>query len=993
MSKLLRQLRISGRVAPDAVEAASRRQQIYGGSFDTVLLELNLISESDLDEQLAESSGLDTASSADLAARDTRPWNAIPGNLVDLGWAMPLHQDGGRLVIAVHPDIPDTQMDLLRALPGNAKFVVTAECVLARIGSERTGSLTPQRYAVLAARYLQALGAAAPARVASEPAGAPWLKASASAAGNSTLGPRMRPVGGTGPIMPPPSHSGGSSSGWGQRPPPSQPPAAATPPPASPPPTAPPPPSAPPTSSPPAPIQPAATAPKPAHSAPKKTLFGGMFGSGSNWGSPSASGSFPAVGSKPASSPSASSSASMRAESARASQSGGAWESGTRRNPHAALASARELISKASERDEVTDALFEGMRGQASRIVLFALRRSKLKVLKATPDVTLNTGDEVDASVRIVTVAAGNASMRTLDDPNLRHALGTQHPVPCFAFGVSIAGRPVLFAYADDRGGGLQGDAAPAIEALCAAAGRALERIVRDARQSKSETSGTRAPTVAAPSIPSATAPTHAGSAEASLSQQNVVTEPGLSSIHEALARGPAEKLETLPGEESYRKTSTIPPQMPRLIDRPTARTHTLISAKAAEPPLAPTPLEAPPVQDLGRPRPSDPGAPPVRRPDSGLNTQDSTMRPRQIVPPPAGPASGAVPPVRAPRSPTIEARLPSARVQHASPASSSVPGGVVSLGAPLTQSSSRGHLLLDAEDRVAAPPPTSAPSGPDRSVIDGAIDAAIRSPEAIPALLALGEPAFERIASRFPGPLDLMRRDLDALPPLAAHGPLIRLVISVGLRLSPFILELLDHPDPQVRFYAAFTFQELRDERAMSPLATRAFDADGDVRTIAMRVLETYSRGRDFQQRIAPIRTELRSENQTRQVHAARAVGTLRDVDAVPDLINMLEHPEKRIRDIGLEALCSVTGQQFGGRAARWRTWWGANADRHRIEWIIETLSHKEPAVRRWASGELRRITGQPFALPVDGSKRDRDMVVRQWTDWWANEGRGEFR
>src|SRR5690606_30748433 len=147
VSKLLRQLRISGRVAPDAVEAASRRQQIYGGSFDTVLLELNLIGELALDEQLAESSGLDTASGDDLTAHSERPWTAIPASLVDLGWAMPLRHDEGRLVIAVHPDIPDPQMDLLRGLPGQPRFVVTAECVLARIGSERTGSLTPQRYA------------------------------------------------------------------------------------------------------------------------------------------------------------------------------------------------------------------------------------------------------------------------------------------------------------------------------------------------------------------------------------------------------------------------------------------------------------------------------------------------------------------------------------------------------------------------------------------------------------------------------------------------------------------------------------------------------------------------------------------------------------------------------------------------------------------------------------------------------------------------------
>ena len=43
MSQLLRQLRSSGVVPEQALEAALRRQQIYGGSLDTVLLELDLV--------------------------------------------------------------------------------------------------------------------------------------------------------------------------------------------------------------------------------------------------------------------------------------------------------------------------------------------------------------------------------------------------------------------------------------------------------------------------------------------------------------------------------------------------------------------------------------------------------------------------------------------------------------------------------------------------------------------------------------------------------------------------------------------------------------------------------------------------------------------------------------------------------------------------------------------------------------------------------------
>ena len=64
---------------------------------------------------------------------------------------------------------------------------------------------------------------------------------------------------------------------------------------------------------------------------------------------------------------------------------------------------------------------------------------------------------------------------------------------------------------------------------------------------------------------------------------------------------------------------------------------------------------------------------------------------------------------------------------------------------------------------------------------------------------------------------------------------------------MTPFLLELMDHPDPSMRFYSAFVFQELRDERAMSSLAERAFDPDSDVRVVA---LGDFSQNRTNRQR-----------------------------------------------------------------------------------------------------------------------------------------------
>ena len=118
--------------------------------------------------------------------------------------------------------------------------------------------------------------------------------------------------------------------------------------------------------------------------------------------------------------------------------------------------------------------------------------------------------------------------------------------------------------------------------------------------------------------------------------------------------------------------------------------------------------------------------------------------------------------------------------------------------------------------------------------------------------LRAMGEPALLRLAAQFPGPLEVLRRDLKALPPPSAHGPLVRTTIRLGGDVVPHLIDLFDHPSPDVRFYAAFVFQELRDARSMRPLSELAFDTSGDVRVISMRVLRRTTARRDSPMRSA---------------------------------------------------------------------------------------------------------------------------------------------
>ncbi|MGB1278071.1 MAG: HEAT repeat domain-containing protein, partial [Nannocystaceae bacterium] len=226
---------------------------------------------------------------------------------------------------------------------------------------------------------------------------------------------------------------------------------------------------------------------------------------------------------------------------------------------------------------------------------------------------------------------------------------------------------------------------------------------------------------------------------------------------------------------------------------------------------------------------------------------------------------------------------------------------------------------------------------------------------------------------------------NLGDLPPPAAHGPLLRACIELGEAMVPHILELFDHRRYLVRFYAAFVFQDLRDGRCIRPLSELAFDQEASVRLIAMRVLETYTQEEDFERVVARIRKSLNSVDRPRRIQAIDALGTLRDIRSIPQLIDLLEATDTEVQDTALGALCSITAQQLGYRASRWRTWYADHSDRSRIDWLIEGLRHRDPAVRRWVADELARISNQDIDFPANGDRRDREQAIKAWSAWWA--------
>ena len=833
MSQLLQHLRSSGALDEGSLEAAMRRQQIYGGSLDTVLLELDLLEPVALAQAIAAANGCENVPVSVIDPGPERPWDALPEALLKLGWAMPLRRHLGHVQVAIHPEIPTEQRELLASAVEGLQVLSTCEACLAKLAAERRGGVIPQRYAVLALRWKQALAREEPE---AEAPAAPWMTAAAHTAPFAVPSPDAIAALRT--------------------------------------------------------DSPAQPKPKPGSSTTRNPTF--LYGLSVEDDDEAIA---PVVADEPTQPP--------------ATEPGEPGEPGedvpTKREvkrdaevrPSASLserlAEPRAALEQATGRDETTDALVRAAMVLSPRVALFGLKREGLRGIDgpgAIPDLSAQV---VDLSPAIDAAVEGHASLDRATDLDLRIAVGQEMAVPCLFLPVKVHDRPVLMLYVDRNGEPFSTTETEAAVELCEVAGQTLAQVLRRLR-------GEVDPAPASAPTP-------------------VFSPPG--GFKPPVTKAPAAPPAAVP------------------VAKPPAIAQVPSSAPGSAPRSAPSvPLAKPPIRlaPINPPPPSAPTSRPVSGPALGIDSQAPTQ-------PPAPPLAK--------------------------------PGSV------------RGRIVIDDDDDASH---RRSPSEPGAEQIDSAIQAAMRGGDsAIEHLRELGEPAYRRITKQFPGELDVHRRDLDTLPPLPAHGALIRVALELP-ELGPYLVEVVDHPNPTVRFYVAFVFMELRHHRAVAALGECAFDPDADVRAIAMRVLETYSGERGFDEAIAVIRRELDSPNRTRQLHATRAVGTVRDIAAVSKLIELLASKERYIQESALESLCSITGQQLGLKPHRWRSWYADNAHHHRVEWIISSLAHKDLSVRRWAADELRRITNQRINFLAAGSKQEREIGILKWIEWWNERGRAEF-
>jgi hypothetical protein len=271
-----------------------------------------------------------------------------------------------------------------------------------------------------------------------------------------------------------------------------------------------------------------------------------------------------------------------------------------------------------------------------------------------------------------------------------------------------------------------------------------------------------------------------------------------------------------------------------------------------------------------------------------------------------------------------------------------------------------------------------------ERSDEQGAEDALAEAVERAPEVL-------RALIRRFPGKLRVDRFAVTGRPLRAAqYGGLLELVIRIGAASSELLLDRMSAPQRDVRFYATVCAAELRPRNAVFALAERLFDQDFGVRASAIEALAGYP-AQDLGHALARARRAVHSSDPDVVAAASGALVALGDTEAISDLIGVIERSD-RGGEHARRALTALTAQDFGASERKWRKWYETARRRHRIEWLIEGLGHKEDAIRETAINVLRRLTGEYFGYHYDLPRKERDAAAERWAVWWRETGHHRF-
>lgn len=244
-----------------------------------------------------------------------------------------------------------------------------------------------------------------------------------------------------------------------------------------------------------------------------------------------------------------------------------------------------------------------------------------------------------------------------------------------------------------------------------------------------------------------------------------------------------------------------------------------------------------------------------------------------------------------------------------------------------------------------------------------------------------------------FPGRIFVDRYQYTAqtLPPVAEHGPVLDALVRLGRPSLKVVRRFIDNPSLELRFYATFLLTEMPADGLLHELLGRLFDRDQQTRQLARTILMGYRDHGDFDALvIQPLRHELAQKNEEFRVEqAAENIRQLRDLKAIPQLVDALGEHGGRVQLTIHRALREITLQPLGPSPSEWRRWWFDAHETPRWRWLVDAMNSPDDELRMLAFDEIEQLPGLDLNYHPDQPPKLRIRAQSELAEWFVRGGR----
>ncbi len=261
--------------------------------------------------------------------------------------------------------------------------------------------------------------------------------------------------------------------------------------------------------------------------------------------------------------------------------------------------------------------------------------------------------------------------------------------------------------------------------------------------------------------------------------------------------------------------------------------------------------------------------------------------------------------------------------------------------------------------------------------------------------LVAIGAPAVSALVAVFPGPVTSDPRRGDTPVRASDCGPVMRVLARIGHAAVPFLVVRTADASPDVRSWATRLLGEMPGVESARAVVRRLVDPDPDVHRAALyagrRLLGDDDSRTALRDGLCRLTEDDEQSDDIR--HAAiEALADLREARAVPRLVPLLSDDNADIVKSAHWALEVLARQDFGRETDAWQKWWEQHSEQHRVEWLIDSLMHDDPDIRRAAGEELKSLTKEYFGYYDDLPKKERARAQHRYQEWWESRGKARF-